>query len=410
MVELDACVPDCTDKQCGDDGCGAMCAPGCSTTDACTTAGVCESICQDTWTLPLPNARSGRIVLDGSGSLYMAATDAKKGAILRIGTCLGSETKRIAVDHGSATTSALFALTIKGTDIYAFGDATFGTDPGDAMYARVDTALDTVTFAAPLFGSTGDEEAWGIAVTQSGSVWMGATANLGASAGTPWVVKGDDAGSACGFKPTTGAGSARPIVAAGDKVYIVATGAGVTKLQRFTDAGCVAGPPCSCTPEWTSEDLAVGASSTDARGIRLVGSEAYIVGFATDTAVPDDDYYGFVLRVSLTSGTAKGMYKWNPTAEFDGFVDVAVDGTRVYAGGFQGWTGDATFASATGSVHALPHPLMNNTPADWIDSVTSVHLIVGLDVDDEALYASGWSGGTGASSVAFRCAKATGCP
>ncbi len=39
-----SCTPDCTDKVCGDDGCGNQCAPGCGANETCVN-GQCEPIC-----------------------------------------------------------------------------------------------------------------------------------------------------------------------------------------------------------------------------------------------------------------------------------------------------------------------------------------------------------------------------
>ncbi len=41
----DTCVADCSGRQCGDDGCGGSCAPGCSGEDVCNSDGLCETPC-----------------------------------------------------------------------------------------------------------------------------------------------------------------------------------------------------------------------------------------------------------------------------------------------------------------------------------------------------------------------------
>lgn len=47
------CLPDCSGKFCGDDGCGGVCSPGCSGSDVCNN-GVCTSFYQD-MILSIPN-------------------------------------------------------------------------------------------------------------------------------------------------------------------------------------------------------------------------------------------------------------------------------------------------------------------------------------------------------------------
>ena len=41
--EADACVPSCLGRECGPDGCGGICPPGCDEHEACD-AGSCECI------------------------------------------------------------------------------------------------------------------------------------------------------------------------------------------------------------------------------------------------------------------------------------------------------------------------------------------------------------------------------
>ena len=41
-ADADACTPDCTGRECGDDGCGLTCGPGCGTGYTCSAAGTCE--------------------------------------------------------------------------------------------------------------------------------------------------------------------------------------------------------------------------------------------------------------------------------------------------------------------------------------------------------------------------------
>ena len=42
------CTPNCTSKQCGSDGCGESCPPGCTGTDICNASGICIPSCLDT--------------------------------------------------------------------------------------------------------------------------------------------------------------------------------------------------------------------------------------------------------------------------------------------------------------------------------------------------------------------------
>ncbi|MGC4120400.1 MAG: hypothetical protein QM765_38635 [Myxococcales bacterium] len=42
-LACEACVPQCTGKKCGDDGCGGSCAPGCAAGEACGTTGQCTA-------------------------------------------------------------------------------------------------------------------------------------------------------------------------------------------------------------------------------------------------------------------------------------------------------------------------------------------------------------------------------
>ncbi len=46
----EGCIPDCSGKECGDDGCGGSCLPGCSGEDVCNSTGQCvpPAACTDT--------------------------------------------------------------------------------------------------------------------------------------------------------------------------------------------------------------------------------------------------------------------------------------------------------------------------------------------------------------------------
>ncbi|MBM4394959.1 MAG: S8 family serine peptidase [Deltaproteobacteria bacterium] len=53
-LQVGPCVPNCAGKECGDDGCGGKCAPGCIGGETCNAAGVCEGTtagCSGGWCL-----------------------------------------------------------------------------------------------------------------------------------------------------------------------------------------------------------------------------------------------------------------------------------------------------------------------------------------------------------------------
>ena len=402
----DACIPDCAGRECGDDGCGDTCAPGCASTSSCI-AGTCEPICAEAWTTTLPGVSSGRM-LWVDGRLYVAGSTAASGWVGELDACDGSVDDQVGgVAPAAATSAKLFSLALIGAELYAFGDLVTATDPGNGLYARVARDGLEVDWSAPLYGSADVDEGWDIVATLSGNLWMVGTAGTAASA-SPWAIKGNDAGQACGFAPMAGNGGARALAVAGDNVYIGLTVDGSAHIVRFLDGDCATSSPCPCTPSWTSPAITVGSIYTEPLHMILADGSAYLGGYAADSATPDDAY-AFVVRVDLGTGAVTGSYTWNPTAAIDAFGAMARDGANVYVVGVHGWDGSASFASGTATLHAIPHPLAgSSSPAAWIHNLASVDVFLGVAVDG-----AGWvyaAGPAGADSVVLRCTTAGTCP
>jgi len=256
----DACQPSCDGRECGDDGCGGNCEPGCTGGDSCTEAGLCEPPCESTWSASITGMAAAQIALAPGGELYVAAV--------------------------------------------------------------VDDAL---------------------------------------------------------------------------------------RVLRYGDDDCATTGPCACDPAWTSPAIALGTAHTEPRDILLLDGSAYVAGFAADTETPDDRF-GFVARVDLGTGDVLGVYTWDPTTYFDGFAAIATDGDEVYAVGMLGWEGDAPFATATATIHAIPHPVTGTTTAaSWTHNPEQATILLGVAVDptDEAIFASGRAGAEG---VVLRCTTSGACP
>ena len=74
-VDAGPCTPDCTGRECGDDGCGGTCAPGCTGDESCSAAGQCAS----SYVLYNGNGTKTTYLLDRSGAVAHQWNNARSG-------------------------------------------------------------------------------------------------------------------------------------------------------------------------------------------------------------------------------------------------------------------------------------------------------------------------------------------
>lgn len=390
------CVPACTGKQCGPDGCSGQCGPGCSGDQTCDGSGACVTSCKPTWTATVSGVTPGRAALDPTGALYVVGAESDKPWVGAFDRCAGTSTASAKVPIGAS--GRFIGVSLSPTSVYAVGTA-----DGDGSFAKLTKGSLAVELSGPLVGSNEQDETWDIAQTPKGNVWATGTANVPAPAF--WMIQATATQGPCGFGPIDGKSVGRAIALSGGSVFVAGARNDQGLVARFDDASCFATSPCSCVPAQTSTPIQLGAAMTELRGIVIAGSKAYVAGYASDTTA--GDVFAVLARIDLASLTVESSFTWNPTPQIDAFVALAADATQVYAAGGRGWAGEASFATSTGVLVALPLAFGPSTQQAWNAQPSGARVMWGVATGDGAVYAAG---ATATGGLVTKCAAATGCP
>jgi hypothetical protein len=321
-------------------------------------------------------------------SAYVAAVDAC-GAVIR-------ESSFLPDGFSSASGSG---ITLSGSKAFVAGSMVYssGTNPQDGMYARLTHATLALDYANPLWGGEGStDEAWSLAIADNGSVWIGGTADyLNPASCGPWAIQADQSGGACGWRAFGAAGSlGRGVLApAGSgRAYFTGSADGKLTLAAWPTSGCwsTGSPTCpACTSQLDVSATIAGAAYSEGRGLVVVGSRAYVAGFA-DMGAAANGWAGVVVEIDVSSAQVLNTYAWNPTAAGDMFLGIATDGTALYVGGGQGYDG-VTLSTATAVAVKLTLPGM---AVSWQRSFADADYYSTPVLDGQgALYLLGTAGG-----------------
>ncbi|NMC70823.1 MAG: hypothetical protein GYA57_12265 [Myxococcales bacterium] len=358
------CVPDCAGRECGDDGCGGSCG-ACGTGFVCTPAGTCScpgtpcgaaccgageaclggACCDPTWRVETPVALKA-VVQDIDGTLYVAGADGAQAYVAAYDACGGRLRERRFLEPATATGSSLAAIALSGADVYVAGQAlSAGADPGNGLWVRLSKTTLAPAWSLALWGGDHLDEIWSLGVTPTGNGWMVGTTQIDFPPTLAWIVRGyADTGRACGFAlfPGDYTGTlGRGLLLASGRVYVAGAQGGHGVVTSFAEDECgFTSGPCPCTPSGLSATVEfAGASYTEVRALAAAGGSVYAAGFAS---VEDD--IGAVLA-RITGAGATFAPRWNPTAQIDAYTELAADsaGGALYAAGTRGWpgTGDA---------------------------------------------------------------------
>jgi hypothetical protein len=323
-----------------------------------------------------------------------------------LSVCSGALVHQASAPIPGSDASSLVGITIAGGTLHAVGTiAMTGGDGGEGLYLNLDKSLN-VLFGTPLFGTTVKDELWASALGPSGNLWMAGTANQSDTPGTngTWMVKGPAGGQKyCGFPGGAGADSVgRAVAVDGAAVWIGGASGGQGYLGRFADASCGAEEPCGCQVGDTIQ-VKAGEAFSEIRGLLAWKGTLYAAGFASDGA----DIFGFVARVSPGTLAVEGIYRWNPTADVDVFLDVATDGSRLFLAGGRGWKGEEDLSSAQAAVVALPLGFSSSSPPDWSRVIPAARAFFGISASSaDGVLLSGKS----AAGVVVRCTTDGACP
>jgi len=392
-----ACTPDCSGKACGAaNGCGGTCSTGscptgqvCSggqcvcTAQSCPTGccdlsqvcqpglvdGVCGvggALCQDCsaqskqcsagackdcarWSTTLP-ADLKDLVVDTDGTIYVAGKHTGNKIYLAALDGCGTVLRSTSHLPTGAATAAASSLALVGNDLFVGGVVvpSTGGDPQQGLYGRFPKQTLAAAWTKVLTGSTGKDEVWDLAYA-GGAIWMSGTSGFDTTAST-WGVKGAvSSASACGFE-LAGTGNLRNITAPPGSGYVYFTGIhnGVGLVARLSDTACAVSPCSACPASW-QQTFQDGTSTTEGRGILVIGGNVYVAGYS---AVSGQDLRALVVRIDLATGAVQNSYTWNPTTLGDIFLDLATDGTSLYVAGLQGY--DGTTAQAAVQMLSMP--------------------------------------------------------
>ncbi|MBI5500800.1 MAG: hypothetical protein HY907_11200 [Deltaproteobacteria bacterium] len=359
------CAENCVGRTCGDDGCGGSCG-GCDPGFACTPAGTCScggtlcgalcctgaqvcldgACCDPTWSTSVPGVSLRGLVRDAGGTLFAAGSSGTQAWVAAFDAC-GNRLREHTFVSGTATSTGLAGLTLAGDDLYAVGQTLeSGADPGNGVWARLPKATLVPAWTNVLWGGNDLDEAWAVAVSGS-DVWIAGSGAITATGSFPWVIRGLPDGGACGFNPfpASSGGVGRDVVLNGGRAYVAGARGGEAFLTSWAAGECAWTPPldCPCEPTGTTVAFqASGAAYTEARAVVALGSGFYVAGFSD----VGGDLGGMVVRIAATVVTEAP--RWNPTTLVDAYTALAAEatGSAVYATGTMGWDGAGEAGSA----------------------------------------------------------------
>jgi hypothetical protein len=403
------CIPDCTGKQCGDDGCGMPCPPGCSATETCEAGGCVPSVSCTPWKTAIAGVDPTEVVIDAS-TLLLSGSLAAEPWVGRLEACSGGGLQSAKIDLGGGKTGSASSLARAGASIYAVGNAMPGaTDSGDGWFARLDPTSLAPAWTELASPSSTNDLLYDLVVAGSGGVWAVGEGAVGASS-QAWVAKLSAGSGACSFLLGATGAKLWSVSADGSDVYVAGREGSAVVVHRFVDGACSPAPGCSCAPAASSPKISYpGASFTEARAILAMGGHVHLAGLADPG---DGNFFAFVMRVDPGNGTVLGTFEWNPSTAVDGFLDLASDGTALYVGGGQNY--DGSWANALPVLTALPFPLPANASAIWTLQPSSGKAASSIAVDtgaDGGVYLALLDAiGASLSAVIMRCDKAGNCP
>jgi hypothetical protein len=391
---VDGCVPSCAGVACGDsDGCGGVCTSGfCPGSEVCV-AGVCKDCSR--WSLPLAE-KLRRLAVDTDGTVYVVGSASNQiyiGHVDGCGTLLGSKQHLPAAAKSAAANS----LVLQGNNIYVGGVqvAASGSDPQDGYLGSFTKQPLALSWEKALVGSTAKDEVWDL-VAAGGALWLNGSKDHEGTLRTSWGHKASTTlPTVCSFD-LAGAGLGRGVTAADWNVYFTGAAGGKALVAGLPESACSISP-CNCSPSWTVTFQ--DGTYTEGRALVVVGSTAYIAGYSGVTAT---DLRAAVYRVDLVSKNVETSYTWNPTPDYDLFLDMVSDGNALYVVGSQGSNGITPVAT----VHKLSMPDLTKVWASLPGDVGS-YGSVAITADGGLLLAGDNLAGAG---FLRRCPTAGPCP
>lgn len=371
-----ACVPSCSGKQCGPDGCNGMCGMCGSSSQTCSAAGQC---CSPTWSISFP----------GNGQNLFAAPD---GTTV-VGTH-GGDAFRVACD---GTAGPSHTVTPNGTTFVGENAQHDIIGTGDATTAPLHVFFDIPSGGSPALTplpTLGANESmwWGGLVGKE--IWaVGST--MGVSANKPLLWKTDPANPASTCTSDMGitvGATGRSVVADGNGGAYVTVDSTPASVHHVTCTG-----DCQCTSTQLTNAFPMGMGI---RSLALSGTNLYAVGF--------DNALAAIFRFDAPSGQLLATYTYDPTPLLDAFNTVATDGVNVYAGGGRGIDiNDPMLATGYSVLAILPANFVSSSTPQLVP-LTQTDFIWTLSLSTDGVVVSGQK--TPGTGFAGRCTLAGVCP
>lgn len=365
-----------------------------------------DPACLSTWKASAGTHLS-EVAATDSGKLLVVGESEEQAWIGSVSACSGALEASRTIAPAGASWSRAMAIATSGGAVMITGHTRIGTDPNDAMAARLDASNLGVHWVTALHDSDESDEGWDVGVTPDGSFWVAGTSRVESGA-VPWAIRGDASGATCGFPATAGVGVSRALTVSGGSVYVAGATDGHGFVARVDASSCSASPSCSCAPSWTSGPVQVGAVYTEVRGLVELGGSLFVAGFALDVD-GTNDYKAFVARVDGSTGGMTGTWAWNPTALFDGILGIATDGQAIYVAMVRAYDG-VQDSSASAHLAALPTSIDDTTIPLWSADLPFMNGAWDVEVGsagEDAVYVVGRSETAG---WVARCTKNGACP
>lgn len=374
------CVPDCIGRECGPDGCGASCSPGCNSEKECGADGLCIA-CAPTWASVLGSGLQTAHFFD-RGSLLVTGELGSSALLAKVSMCTGETLDSLTLATDSATLVATAATATGATWTIAgnLDSELLGTEVG--FYGELD--FDTLSSDDLFLLPPELEELRTVVDAGNGTRWFGGAGFPDGVTPLPRFVYQDAEvpESSCSLSLTGDLerGAVRSALVHDARIYLGGTHDGSAFFARFDPAQCSL-DSCSCEP-----DLFVPLYPDVASGIwemKLAGDTLYAVGYRNDDAGVGLE--GFLIEIDLTLGSILDEWRWNPTANNDVIRNLWIQGETIYVVALT--DGGGTKQSSSGALVALS-PNLAAGPA-WTRALPQLTNATAVVATDEAVFIAG---------------------
>ncbi|MEM6989693.1 MAG: hypothetical protein AAF721_04330 [Myxococcota bacterium] len=260
----------------------------------------------------------------------------------------------------------------------------------------------STVFEGTIGTSTNDDEAFDIALSDDGAIWIAGTASVNTSP-TAALVRGTEGGGFCDFPGADFVGGFGRAVAAGSAdVFLFAGGSAGVAVSRYIQADC----SCAvCSPAATGAPIEFEGEATSVNAALAVGDSVVFSGWV-GPSIPE---FRALLASVDAAGNPEAMVVRDLTGDGDAFQELGTDGSLVYAAGVTEAEGLGLLDQGSAVIEVYALPLVDDAAPERSFATAQVSNVVGITVAPEGEDGFFVAGAKDGGAFVIRCDKVDGC-